>query len=487
MLDRTASLTEKERTQIVISVLIAMFLTALDQTIVSPALPTIGAALGNRLWLSWVISAYLITSTAVTPLFGKLADIKGRRPVFFLCIAIFLAGSVICASAPTLAALIGGRAIQGIGDGGLIAVVQTIMADVAPPKERARYFAYTTALWGVASVAGPIIGGVLAQLVHWSMIFWINLPIGLACYVVSSRALTNFPDIRRNHQLDVLGALMVVIATVLLLLALTLGGVAYPWDSLAICGPICASLLLFGLFAWYQRYLEEPLLPIRVLANPIIAYASAAAFFSTTCTIGISVYFPVYLQLIEEFGAGASGLALVGLVGGASLGSNISGRYMKKSAHYKRIAVFGGSIATVALALLGFLAGGAPFVVMEATVAIFGLGFGTLFPVALISVQNASEQRDIGIATATLVFLRSLGSVVGLAALSTIAGATGIAPHIGSEISVIDGGARAQIVDGFRWLFCAAATVQGLSMLFFLRIEEKPLTTQVSSGGAGKE
>ncbi|VIO69860.1 MDR family MFS transporter [Bradyrhizobium ivorense] len=475
MSDQTTLLTENERTHIIIGVLVAMFPAALDQTIVSPAMSTIGAALGDGLWLSWVISAYLLTSTAVTPLFGKLADLRGRRSVLHLCIAIFLAGSVICALAPTMAVLIGGRAVQGVGDGGLIAVVQTIIADVAPPKERGRYYVYISTLWGLSSVAGPVVGGALAEHVHWSMIFWINLPIGAACYVMSSRALTNFPDVRRNQKLDVLSALMVIVATVLLLLALTWGGTVYPWGSLTIGGLICASLLVFVLFAWHQLQPEDPLLPTRVLANPIVACASAAVFFSMTCFIGLSVYFPIYLQLIEEFGAAASGLALVALMGGASLGSNVAGRHMQKSAHYKRIAVVGACIAIVSLVLLGLLADKAPFPVIEGTVAAAGFGFGTLSPIALISVQNVSEQRDLGIATATLVFLRSLGSVVGLATLSTVVGTTDIASHIGSGTAVLDGDARAHVADGFRWVFYAAASSQVLSLLFLIRMEEKPL------------
>ncbi len=475
VLNQTVSLTAHERAHIVIGVSVVTFLAALDQTIVSPAMPIIGAALGDGLWLSWVISAYLLTSTAVTPLFGKLADLKGRRPVLHWCIAIFLTGSTVCALAPTMAVLIGGRAIQGIGDGGLTAVVQTVIADVISPKERGRYYAYISTLWAVSSVAGPIVGGVLAEHVHWSMIFWINLPIGAVCYAISSRALANFLDVRRSHNLDILGALMVIVATATLLLALTWAGTIYPWCSPMIGGLICASLLLFGLFAWYQLKPKEPLLPTRVLANPIVAYASAAAFFSMTCFICLSVYFPIYLQLVEEFGTAASGFALVALICGASLGSNISGQYMRRSDHYKKISVFGMCITTAALVLLGLVAGKAPFAVVEGTVAVAGFGFGTLFPIALISVQNASEQRDLGTATAMLVFSRSLGSVIGFAALSTILGATGISSRIGSKSSVLDLSARTEIADGFSWVFYAAASSQVLSLLLLMRLEEKPL------------
>lgn len=473
MSNQAAPLADHERTQIIIGVLITMFLAALDQTVVSPALPTISAALGGELWLSWVVSAYLLTSTAFTPLFGKLADLRGRRAVLYSCVAVFLAGSLICALASTMAVLIVGRAIQGIGDGGLKAVGQTIIADVVPTRERPRYLQYTATLWAVSSIAGPVVGGALAENVHWSMIFWINLPIGAVSYLLSARALAKFPEVRRHHQLDVMGLLMVIIATVLLLVALTLGGSVYPWSSLTICGLICASLLLFGLFGWYQLRSGDPLLPLRVLANPIIAYASAAAFFSMTCIVGLSVYFPAYLQLVEGSGAAASGLPLVALMSGAWLGSNIAGRFMRKPGHYKWVAVVGACVATVALLLLGLLAGKASFAVTEAAVAAAGVGVGTLFPIALTSVQVATPRRDLGIATAMFIFSRSLGAVVSLAALSAIVAATGIAPHIGS--SEIDPDARAQIADGFGWMFYAAASSQVLSLLFLVRMEEKPL------------
>ncbi|MES5486066.1 MDR family MFS transporter [Bradyrhizobium sp. INPA03-11B] len=475
MSNQTVLPAKTERTRIVISVSIALVLSALDQTSVSPAMPAIGAALGDRLWLSWIISAYLLTSTAVSPLFGKIADLRGRRLVLHSCIAIFTVGSAICALAPTMAVFIGGRAIQGIGDGGLVAVVQTIIADMAPPKERGRYYVYISTLWAVSGVAGPVIGGVLAEHVHWTMIFWINLPVGAACYAVSSRALTNVPDVRRNYNLDVLGAIMVIVATMMLLLALTWGGTAYPWISLTICGLVSASLLLFGTFVWYQLQREEPFLPISVLGNPVIAYAGSAVFFSMASFIGLSVYFPVYLQLIEEFGAAASGLALVGLISGMSLGANISCRYINKSTHYKRVALLGACITALALVLLALFTGKASFAVIETLVTVAGFGSGSLYPIALISVQNASERRHLGIATAMFIFLRSLGLVVGLACLSTIVRATGIASHIGSGPSTLGGDVRAQIVDGFRWVFYAAASSQVLSILFLMRMEEKPL------------
>lgn len=453
--------------------LVAMFLAALDQSIVAPALPTISAALGGGAWLSWIVAGYFLTSTAVMPLAGKLADLRGRRPVLYGSMAMFTLGSLVCAVAPTMAVLVAGRAIQGIGGGGLVASVQTVIGDVAPPRERARYTIYISTLWAIASTAGPVAGGVVAQHLHWSVIFWINLPIAAAAFALSSRALKRLPDTRRDHKLDVRGALLVIGATTLLLLALTWAGNTFPWGSPVIATLIAASLVLFALFARGQFRATEPLLPPRVLADPVVATACAAASLSTFCLVGLSVYFPVYLQMVEGMGPAWSGAALVFLMGGGVVGSNWSGTRMHRSPRYKWVALLGSSISAAALASLALLAGRVPVAILEVLIGLGGFGFGTLFPVALLSVQNASERRDLGVATSTIGFLRSLGGVIGLALLGAVAGATGIAADIGVPPTGM--AARVGAAVGFRYLFLTVAVAQGLALCFLLLMEERPL------------
>src|SRR5579863_856696 len=219
------------RKEIVVGVLLAMFLAALDQTIVAPALPTIGSSLGNAEYLSWIVTAYLLTATAVTPLYGKLADIRGRRPVIFAALGIFVAGSIISALARSMLVLIIGRAIQGIGGGGLGALAMTVIGDVVAPRERGRYQGYISGMWGIASLAGPVVGGFLSQKLHWSMIFWINLPLAAIAIAFFNKPLKKLPPVRGQHKLDLLGASLVILATTCLMLVLTWGGSRYAWAS----------------------------------------------------------------------------------------------------------------------------------------------------------------------------------------------------------------------------------------------------------------
>ncbi|BBE73307.1 MDR family MFS transporter [Oharaeibacter diazotrophicus] len=470
-----AAITEEDRRQIVIGALISMLLAALDQTIVAPALPTIGAVLGDAEWLPWVISAYFLTGTAVTPLYGKLADLKGRRPVLFAAVGIFLVGSVVCAAAPTMPVLVIGRAIQGLGGGGLIALAQTIIGDVVPPRERSRYMVYITGVWAFASLAGPVVGGFFAQHLSWTLIFWINLPIGAGALLLSERTLRKLPVVRRDHRLDLLGAALVVAATVALQLALTFGGRDLPWTSPEILGLFAAALALFVVFGVHLTRAPEPLVPPRVLANPVIATATFSLFFSSIAFVGLSVYFPIYLELVVGLGPASSGVALVAFLGGTVSGANLAGRIMRKSERYKRIAVAGSTLAVAMLVLLAVVAPTGSFVAVEILIALIGLGVGTQFPVTTVSVQNAAEQRDLGVATAALAFLRSLGSVIGVAVLGAVLISTGVAAAVGEGMHQAGGAAAGEAAAVFRWVFAVAAAAQAASLVLLLAMEEKPL------------
>jgi len=467
------AISEDDKTKIVVTALLCMFLAALDQTIVTPALPVMGASLGGGQWVSWIVSAYFLTATAVTPLYGKLADLKGRRPVLYAGVGIFVAGSMISAMAPSMAVLIAGRALQGLGGGGLMALVQTIIGDVAPPRERGKYMVYISAVWATSSVAGPVLGGVLAEYVHWSAIFWLNLPLGILAVSLSLKPLSRLPDIRRDHRLDIVGAVLIMAATLLFLLALTLGGHSYPWSSPFILGMLALSIAAFVLFAWYQFQPEEPLLPPRIFGDRVIALTSITSFLAAAGMFGLSVYFPVYLQLIDGFGASAAGIALLGPMIGSVAGSNISARVMRKGGRYKRLPLFGSVLSTLSLALIGLLADGAPFWVIEALAFTTSFGQGTLFPVATVMVQNAADPRDLGTATGAYTFVRSLGAVVAIAVLGAIVGSAGVGDHISG--AALDAVAMRDVLAAFRWLFLAAALAQLVSLGILALIEERPL------------
>ena len=470
------ALTPEDTRRIIIGVLTAMLLAALDQNIVAPAIPDIRAALHDDVYFPWLVSGYFLTATAVTPLYGKLADIHGRRPVLFAGIGIFILGSVLCAVAQDMRFMIVGRCVQGLGGGGLIALAQTVIGDIVPPRERASYVAYITTVWAAASIAGPILGGGLARYWHWSVIFWINLPIAAIALLLTNSSLKKLPRLRRDHSLDFLGAALIMSATIALMLALTWGGSRYAWNSGSIIALIVAALLLGALFAWRLRVAPEPLIPLDVIGNPIVRSGTLALFFAMGAYVAVTTFLPLYFQHAFGLDAGQSGLAMVVVLVATVAGANTTGRYMARVAHYKRMALAGcvlSIVATTALALLGGHIGFLPTLLLT---GLAGLGVGPIFPVTTVAVQNAVDPRDLGIATSTAAFLRSLGSTIGVAVLGAMLLAYGIgAPGRAGEAD------SAATFSGFGGAFLAAAFALCVSLGFLLAMEERPLRGRASS------
>ena len=281
---------------IMVGILLAMFLSALEQTIVAPALPTIGRSLHDVENLSWVVTSYLLACTTMTPLFGKLSDIHGRRVTMLAAVVIFLLGSVACALAPNMPALIAARALQGIGGGGILPIAHTIIGDMVSPRERARYQAYTSAMFLAASIVGPVLGGVLTDYLHWTMIFWINLPLGLVALVMTDRALRKLPRHDRPHKLDVPGALLMVLAALALMLAMTWGGTRHPWTSGTILGLLAGSAVLWVLFLLRLRSAEEPFIPASIMREPLMLAINVAGF----CSVGVVIGLVIYMLLSRQ-------------------------------------------------------------------------------------------------------------------------------------------------------------------------------------------
>ncbi|HWC91852.1 MAG TPA: MFS transporter, partial [Pseudolabrys sp.] len=271
-----APLKHEEIRAVIVGLMLAMFLGALDQTIVATALPTIGRHFRDLGDLSWVVTAYLITGTAVTPLYGKLADVHGRRITMLAAVGIFVVGSLACALAPSMTALVFARALQGLGGGGLMALAQTIIADIVSPRERGRYQGYIGAVFAMSSIGGPVLGGFLTEHVDWSLIFWINLPLGLCALGMTSNVLRRVPYQPRKHKLDIVGALLMMAAAVALLLTLTWGGRLFEWISVQIGGLLLGSAALWVLFAWRLVSTREPFLPLSILGNPVVRCATLA-------------------------------------------------------------------------------------------------------------------------------------------------------------------------------------------------------------------
>jgi MFS family permease len=464
-------LTQKEKNVIIAGVLLSMLLAALDQTIVAPAMPTIGGALGHGEYLPWIVTGYLLTATAVAPLYGKISDVYGRRPTIYAAILIFLAGSMISAMAPNMLILILGRAVQGLGGGGLFALSQTVIGDLVPPLERARYAAWISGTWAVASIAGPLLGGTFAEHLHWSFIFWINIPLGLIAMAIINNPLKKLPIAAKHHGIDGWGAALLVIATTLLLLALNWGGSFYPWVSPEILGVLaCSGVFWFG-FALRLMHAAEPLISLEVLANPIVLGGTLSTFLAQGANVGLAVYLPVYMQASLGLSVSDSGVALLGIMLGTVTGAMMSGYLIPHVTHYKRIAIAGVLLSIVSLVLLGFAAGHKSLLVVEVLTVLVGIGTGTTFPVATVSVQNAVDRMHLGVATGVLTFLRTLGGALGVALLGAVALGYGM-PLGGEGVQAVAGEAVSERAFVMIFFVCTAMMVAAL-VTFGLMPEKK--------------
>lgn len=474
MVEAGVPLSEAEKNAIIAGVLLSMLLAALDQTIVAPAMPTIGHALGHAQYLPWIVTGYLLTATAMAPLYGKISDVYGRRPTVYAAILIFLLGSLVSAMAPNMFVLVVGRAIQGAGGGGLFTLTQTVIGDLVPPRERARYAAWISGTWAVASIAGPLLGGTFAEHLHWSLIFWINIPLGLLAMAIINNPLKKLPIAAKQHRIDGLGALLLVVATALLLLALNWGGSEYPWLSREILGLLAVSVVFWVAFALRLLRAAEPLISLEVLSNPIVLAGTSSMFLLQAANIGLAVYLPVYLQSIVGLSVSESGLAMLGLLLGTVAGATFSGRTIPRFVHYKRIAMVGVFFSILCLGLLALVAGHASLLVVEILTICIGLGSGTTFPVATVSVQNAVDRAHLGVATGVLTFLRSLGSALGVAMLGAVALGYGLplagegTLAVGQVISVVP----------FVMIFLVAAATLLLALITLGLMPEKPLRGQ---------
>src|SRR5215211_6709074 len=418
--------------------------------------------LGDVEDMPWVVTAYLLASTAVTPLYGKFSDSHGRRITLLIGIVTFIVGSLACALAPTMFLLIAARLVQGLGGGGLISLAQTIIADIVAPKERGRYQVYIASVFVSASLLGPVLGGFFAEHLHWSAIFWINLPLGALAFWMSNAALKRLPRHDRRHRPDLLGAALLMGATIALLLALNWGGVRYAWLSAPIAGLLAGSAALSAALALRLHTAREPLIPLDILRNPVVRMGTLAACFGMGTYIGLTIYVPMYFEAVLGLSASNSGLALIPLMAGTVIGATISGRVMANVTHYKRLPVGGLAVAIAATGALIVSAGRLSLLATELVLAAISLGLGTLLPVATVSIQNAVAAHQLGTATAVANFFRQLGGV----------GPAGRGEGLETLRSAVGGADLAAI---FGWVFAAALAGCALAFLFLLLMEEKPL------------
>jgi EmrB/QacA subfamily drug resistance transporter len=401
------------------ALMLAILLAALDQTIVATALPTIAGDLGGLSHLSWVVTAYILATTASTPLWGKLGDQFGRKRLFQSSIVIFLIGSALCGQSHNMIELIAFRALQGLGGGGLIVLAQAIIGDVVPPRERGRYQGAFGAVFGVASVAGPLLGGFFVDNLGWRWVFYINLPVGLIALVVIAVALpATFTS--RRHKIDYLGSLLLASSATCVVLLTSWGGTQYRWASPAIIG--LGALAIVLAFGWWlaERRAAEPVLPLSLFRNSVFSVAAGIAFAAGFAMFGSLTYLPLFLQVVRGISPTVSGLYLLPMVIGLLLTSITSGQLITRYGRYKIFPIIGSALLVLALALLSTLSEHTSPVVMNTYFFILGLGVGLILQVLVIAVQNAVDYADLGAATSGNTFFRSIGGAFGVAIAGSV-------------------------------------------------------------------
>lgn len=434
------SMTHRQRMAAFLGVMLAMLLAALDQTIVATALPRIVADLHGFQRLSWVVTAYLVTATVTVPLYGKLSDLYGRRRLFTIAIVVFLSGSALCGIAQTMDQLIAFRALQGLGAGGLIPLAQAAIGDLFSPRERGRYQGYIGAVWGTAAVAGPLLGGLLTDHASWRWIFYVNLPLGAVALAVVTTQM-HVPSGRRSHRIDYAGAVTLTTAITALLLVAVWGGVTYAWGSAPIVGLGVAGVALLALFLAIERRAPEPIVPLALFGNSIVAVANIASLLVGAALLGATIYIPLFAQGVIGTSATNSGVVLMPLSLGWVSASITTGRLVSHTGRYRIFPIVGTIVALVGFWLLTRMGTGTSSAVVVRNMVVIGLGMGLLFQTYVIALQNAVHPRDLGTATATNQFFRSIGGTFAVAAFGTLLAtrlASELPRHVGAAAQTIN-------------------------------------------------
>ena len=479
-------LTHKDLRLFVIGAMLPVLIGSMDNTILATALPTIGRDLNDIRNLPWLITVFLLASTACMPLYGKIADIHGRRLTLCVAIAIHLAGSLICALSPSMAMLIFGRVVQGIGAAGLTSIPIVVLGDVAAPKERGRYSAYFAIVYTTAGGCGPALGGFLSDTWHWSAIFWLAIPLDLAALLVTWTLLRRLPRYERPHRLDLIGAALIVAASVSFMLALNLAGVRYEWTSAPILALFGGALVGIVLFVRRLLTAPEPLIPLAVLGHPVVRYATISNATGWSAIVGLNIFLPIYLQIVVGLSATDAGLSLVVLMVSLNISAGIGGQVLCRVTHYKALPIAGMVIAITSVIVLALWADRLTLVSFQVLLLLIGAGFGPTPSMSSVVIQNVVERHHFGIASGTMNFARNLFSTILIAILGALvlAVTSSLGPGAGGELRGALPPGSAEAAEAFRRVFFAVAVCLSISFVALVMIEQRPLRTEVPDGKA---
>ncbi|HEY0415277.1 MAG TPA: MDR family MFS transporter [Gaiellaceae bacterium] len=411
---------EQPRVRLIfVALLFVLLLAALDQTIVSTALPTIVGDLGGIAHLSWVVTAYLLAATITGPLYGKLGDLYGRKKVLQAAILLFLLGSVLCGLSQSMAQLIAFRALQGLGAGGLMVVTLAVVGDIIPPRERGRYQGYFGAVFGVSTVVGPLLGGFFVDNLSWRWIFYVNVPVGAVALTIIAAAFHS-REVHTRHAIDYAGAALLAGALAAIVLFTSLGGTTWAWSSPQVVGLMVASAVLVPAFVLVEARAAEPILPLSLFRNRTFAVTSAIGFIVGFALFGAVTYLPLYLQVTKGSSPTVSGLQLTPLMAGVLVTSIVSGQLISRLGRYRVFPITGTALMAVAMFLLSRLGAGTSTWVAAAYAVVLGLGLGMVMQVLVLAVQNAVDRSVMGVATSGSTLFRQVGGSIGVALFGTI-------------------------------------------------------------------
>ncbi|MBW6506473.1 MAG: MFS transporter [Rhodobacteraceae bacterium] len=486
---------------ILAAIAIMLLLASLDQTIVSTALPTIVADLGGIDHLSWVVTAYLLTSTVVAPLYGKLGDLYGRKLMMQVSVVLFLLGSALAGQATSMLFLIGARGLQGLGGGGLFVLALTVIADVVPPRERGKIQGLFGAVFSISSIAGPLIGGYFTEALSWRWIFYVNLPLGIFALVVFAAAFKP-RGIRTGHKIDYLGALLLTTALSSVVLFTSLGGRTFAWDSGLILSLIALAVLTVPAFVLVEQRAAEPILPLALFSHSTFVIFSGIGAIVGAAMFGAATFLPLYLQVAKGISPTASGLQMLPMMVGTMAGSIGAGQIMGRTGHYRRLPQVGMVILVLGMLSLTQLHPDTSRWALVAMMAMVGLGMGPTMSVGTTAIQNAIPRAMLGVGTSGFTLFRQVGGSVGIAIFGALF-AAGLSTHMagllppGSEpgafgaaqVAALPEAARMAVAtaftDAMHPIFAIAAALAAVALVLSLFIVEKPLEDRIGQGGPG--